>query len=85
MSATAEFRPEDRRAAGLFIAALYRSAPSGSLVEVRFRTASGMGQRFHSVSAARSYWSSRFWRCRRARTCTSVCFRAGAAAAAGRM
>jgi hypothetical protein len=50
MSATAEFRPEDRREAGLFIEALYRSAPCGSLVEVRFRTASGMGQRFHSVS-----------------------------------
>jgi len=50
MSATAEFRPEDRREAGLFIEALYRSAPCVSLVEVRFRTASGMGQRFHSVS-----------------------------------
>ena len=50
MSATAELRPKDRPEAGLFIEALYRSAPCGSLVEVRFRTASGMGQRFHSVS-----------------------------------
>jgi RNA polymerase sigma factor (sigma-70 family) len=33
----------------LFLAALYGSAPSGSLVEVRFRTASGMGCRFDEV------------------------------------
>ena len=33
----------------LFLARLYRSAPSGSLVEVRFRTVSGMGRRFHAV------------------------------------
>ncbi len=35
--------------AGLFLSALYRSAPPGSLVEVRFRAASGMGRRFHEV------------------------------------
>jgi hypothetical protein len=35
--------------AQLFLAALYRSAPSGSLVEVRFWTASGMGRRFDQV------------------------------------
>jgi hypothetical protein len=36
-------------AAGLFVRALYRSAPPGSLVEVRFRTGSGMGRQFHEV------------------------------------
>lgn len=35
--------------AWLFVSRLYRSAPSGSLVEVRFRTASAMGRRFHEV------------------------------------
>jgi len=49
MSVGGELRPQDRHTAGLFLAALYRSAPSGSLVEVRFRTASGMGRRFHEV------------------------------------
>ena len=35
--------------AELFLAFLYRSAPCGSLVEVRFRTLSGMGRRFHGA------------------------------------
>lgn len=35
--------------AQLFLVALYRSAPSGSLVEVRFRIASGMSRRFDEV------------------------------------
>ena len=35
--------------AALFVTGLYRSAPTGSLVEVRFRTRSGMAQRFHEV------------------------------------
>ena len=35
--------------AALFVTALYRSAPTGSLVEVRFRTRSGMAQRFYEV------------------------------------
>ena len=33
-----------------FLAALYRSAPVGSLVEVRFSVASGMARRFHRVA-----------------------------------
>ena len=35
--------------AGLFVNALYGSAPSGSLVEVRFRVPGGMGRRFVEV------------------------------------
>lgn len=35
--------------AALFVTALYRSAPAGSLVEVRFRTVSGMRRRFYGV------------------------------------
>jgi CHC2 zinc finger/RepB DNA-primase from phage plasmid len=35
--------------AALFLRGLYRFAPSGSLVEVRFRTVDGMGRRFHEV------------------------------------
>ena len=35
--------------AALFAGALYRSAPAGSLVEVRFRLGEGMGQRFVEV------------------------------------
>ena len=35
--------------AELFLAFLYRSAPCGSLVEVRFRTLSGMGRRFYAA------------------------------------
>jgi hypothetical protein len=35
--------------AGLFVGALYRSAPAGSLVEVRFRLGDGMGRRFVEV------------------------------------
>ena len=35
--------------AGVFASALYRWAPSGSLVEVRFRAGSGMGRRFVEV------------------------------------
>jgi hypothetical protein len=34
-----------------FLAALYRSAPAGSLVEVRFSVASGMSRQFHRVAA----------------------------------
>jgi hypothetical protein len=34
-----------------FVAALFTSAPAGSLVELRFRRASGMGQSFHPVDA----------------------------------
>jgi len=33
-----------------FLWVLYRSAPPGSFVEVRFRVASGMGRSFHSVA-----------------------------------
>lgn len=42
-------RRERRLPAWLFVTRLYRSAPSGSLVEVRFRTVSGMARRFHEV------------------------------------
>ena len=35
--------------AELFLTSLYWSAPSGSLVEVRFRTGSGMGRSFHAA------------------------------------
>jgi hypothetical protein len=40
-------RPATRR----FLRALYGSAPTDSLVEVRFRVASGMGQCFHRAAA----------------------------------
>lgn len=43
-------RAEARRATRRFVAALYRSAPPGSLVEVRFAGASGMRRRFHRVA-----------------------------------
>jgi len=41
--------PGEPHAAQLFLAALYRSALAGSLVEIRFRTTSGMARRFHQV------------------------------------
>ena len=41
----------DRAAARRFLAALYRSAPAGSLVEVRYSVASGMRQWFGRVEA----------------------------------
>ena len=41
---------ETRRATRRFAAVLYRSAPAGSLVEVRFAVASGMRRRFHRVA-----------------------------------
>jgi len=37
-------------AANRFLDALYRCAPAGSFVEVRFRVSSGMGQRFHRAT-----------------------------------
>ncbi len=40
-----------REATRRFLGALYRVAPEGSLVEVRFRLASGMGQCFHGAAA----------------------------------
>jgi hypothetical protein len=46
MSAEVGGRAATRR----FLATLYRSAPAGSLVEVRFSVASGMGRRFHRVA-----------------------------------
>ena len=39
----------DRGAVRSYTDALFGSAPRGALVEVRFRVASGMGQRFHSA------------------------------------
>jgi hypothetical protein len=39
-----------REATHRFLAALYRSAPAGSLVEVRFLVAFGMRRRFHRVA-----------------------------------
>lgn len=45
MSRRVELRPAEPLAAELFLAALYRSAPSRSLVELRFRTVSGMRRR----------------------------------------
>ncbi len=41
---------EARRATRRFVVALYRSAPAGSLVEVRFAVESGMRRRFHRVA-----------------------------------
>jgi CHC2 zinc finger len=49
MSARGESTPGEPHAAQLFLAALYRSAPAGSLVEIRFRTTSGMARRFDQV------------------------------------
>ena len=39
-----------REAAVLYVSALFGWAPTGALVEVRFRVPSGMAQRFHSAS-----------------------------------
>lgn len=39
-----------REATRRFLGAVYRSAPAGSFVEVRFRVESGMGQCFHRAS-----------------------------------
>lgn len=39
-----------REATHCFLEALYRSAPAGSLVEVRFSVAAGMQRRFHRVA-----------------------------------
>jgi hypothetical protein len=41
----------ERAAARKYASALFGRAPRGALVEVRFRVPSGMGQRFHPVSA----------------------------------
>ena len=49
MSAREESTPGEPHAAQLFLAALYRSALAGSLVEIRFRTTSGMARRFDQV------------------------------------
>ena len=43
-------RSGDRAAARRYAGALFRAAPPGSLVEVRFRVPSGMGQLFHGAS-----------------------------------
>jgi hypothetical protein len=44
-----ELRAGRSRPAALFAGALYRSAPAGSLVEIRFRLGEGMGRRFVEV------------------------------------
>jgi hypothetical protein len=44
-----EFRSGRSGPAALFARALYRSAPAGSLVEIRFRLAEGMGRRFVEI------------------------------------
>jgi hypothetical protein len=46
----AEVGVDGRMATRRFLTALYRSAPTGSLVEVRVSVASGMRRRFHSVA-----------------------------------
>jgi hypothetical protein len=46
----AESRDDGRRATRRFLAALYCSAPAGSLVELRFATPAGMRRRFHGVA-----------------------------------
>src|SRR5512144_2095796 len=46
----AESSDDGRRAMRRFVTALYRSAPAGSLVELRFATPAGMRRRFHSVA-----------------------------------
>jgi hypothetical protein len=43
-----------REAASRFVAAMFGSAPERSLVEVRFRSEPGMGQRFFSVERSRA-------------------------------
>lgn len=48
---TAELGLVGRAATRRFLEALYRNAPDGSLVEVRFRLPSGMGQCFQSARA----------------------------------
>lgn len=47
---SAEVGVGGRAATRQFLATLYRSAPAGSLVEVRFSVASEMGRRFHRVA-----------------------------------
>jgi len=49
MSGGVRKRFATRAGCELFLALLYRSAPCGSLVEVRFRTRSGMGCRVHAA------------------------------------
>jgi len=46
----AEAPADGQTATRRFLAALYRSAPAGSLVEVRFSVASGMRRQFHGVA-----------------------------------
>lgn len=48
---SAEPGSERSMTVGLFLAALYRSAPADSLVEMRFVVPMGMGQRFHDATA----------------------------------
>ena len=48
---SAEFPVPDRVAVHRFLRALYRSAPTRSWVEVRFRLGPGMGQVFHPIAA----------------------------------
>jgi hypothetical protein len=49
MTRSAGLSSGGRVPAALFVTGLYRRAPAGSLVEVRFRNGSGMGRRFHEV------------------------------------
>jgi DNA primase RepB-like protein/CHC2-type zinc finger protein len=65
----AEVTVGGRAATRRFLAALYRSAPAGSLVEVRYSVASGMRRRFHRVEetegvvdevAGRARWTDVF-------------------------